>query len=428
MPDSRLVQIIIQTALEEGIDPGLALAAAEVESGFNILAVGDNGQSYGIMQEHVKGRGAQAPRDYDPINQVRRFAAEVRNVLSGGYQGTIGEIIAAAQRPFNQAEAAKKYQAAYQRWSGPKAPSGVEPMAGGGTSLDDISSLVSKWMDAGGSGTLADFVQHHIEVFGSPPSQKIIVSSGKTASLGEAFNQSLKEYEQSLDARKKREALNPQEVQKETAQPWYFDMMTPEQQTAWVQGQIPGGATAGSSQEERQLQGLISRGVLTQEAADQLALAGLLKGLTGGASTRTEFESERGLREAQTAEIYQRMENEPLAQYLKRLSTAVSIGQLQRDVAKDKFDRAMQVDTARRNAPGEAASALKTLGGMAVPSNYTFPLTGMQTEPQSFQPFIDAVMPQIPQEYMEMGPDPALMQQLAQAASKMQAGTPPMPQ
>lgn len=254
----------------------------------------------------------------------------------------------------------------------------------------DLVEAWQQWMSEGGSGNINEFLLH----FRSTRGEAISVPDSTIS----AFTTLIGKQEEA-----KPSATSEVDRQREIAAIESNYNITSEQAT--IIADLP------TDQKNRILRSLSAGGGL---------------GSSSGGSTRVEFPSEVGLREAQTAEIYQRMANEPMEQYLKRLSAAVKIGELQRDQAKELFDRQLQVDKARREAPGEAASALKTLGGMAVPSGYTFPLTGMQTEPQSLQPFIDAVMPQIPQEYMEMGPDPALMQQLAQAAAQMQAGSPLM--
>lgn len=44
--------MIVRIAKEEGVDPALALSIAQIESGFNPNAVGDNGNSFGLFQIH----------------------------------------------------------------------------------------------------------------------------------------------------------------------------------------------------------------------------------------------------------------------------------------------------------------------------------------------------------------------------------------
>jgi hypothetical protein len=110
MPDVQ--QIIRDTAIAEGIDPELAIAVARQESGFNVYAVGDGGDSHGLFQENIHGRGAGRAPDYDPVRQTQRFAADVRRLLSTGFTGTYGEIGAAAQRPFDPVGYARSIDAA----------------------------------------------------------------------------------------------------------------------------------------------------------------------------------------------------------------------------------------------------------------------------------------------------------------------------
>ena len=44
--------MIVNIAQQEGVDPSLALAVAQQESGFNPSAVGDGGKSFGLFQIH----------------------------------------------------------------------------------------------------------------------------------------------------------------------------------------------------------------------------------------------------------------------------------------------------------------------------------------------------------------------------------------
>lgn len=107
--------VISSTATASGIDPLLALAVVEMESGFDPYAVGDSGNSHGLFQENVYGRGAGRAPDYDPTRQTQRFAADVRRLLASGFRGTPGEIAAAAQRPADPAGYARKVDAIYGR-------------------------------------------------------------------------------------------------------------------------------------------------------------------------------------------------------------------------------------------------------------------------------------------------------------------------
>lgn len=101
------------TAQQSGIDPNLALATAMMESGLNPTIVGDNGDSHGLFQENVHGRGAGRAPDYSITGQTSRFAADVKRLLATGFRGTPGEIAAAAQRPYDPVGYARKVDAIY---------------------------------------------------------------------------------------------------------------------------------------------------------------------------------------------------------------------------------------------------------------------------------------------------------------------------
>lgn len=99
MSDPGVVQTIFETALQAGIDPYLALAVAQQESGFDPYAVGDNGNSFGLFQENVNGRGAGRAPDFDIVGQTMRFASDVLAYLQTNPNASPGEIAAAVQRP-----------------------------------------------------------------------------------------------------------------------------------------------------------------------------------------------------------------------------------------------------------------------------------------------------------------------------------------
>ena len=94
-------QIVADTAIAEGIDPDLALAVVNQESGFNVGAVGDNGNSHGLFQENVNGRGYGLNGDIDPVAQTQRFAADVRAFIQANPGASPGQIAAGVQRPYD---------------------------------------------------------------------------------------------------------------------------------------------------------------------------------------------------------------------------------------------------------------------------------------------------------------------------------------
>lgn len=114
-PQGDVRSTISSAAQRAGIDPRLALAVGIVESNLNPAAVGDNGESHGVFQERlVYGRGGFTTPDPDPARQTERFAADVRRLLASGFRGSVGDLAAAVQRPYDPADYARKVNAAYQ--------------------------------------------------------------------------------------------------------------------------------------------------------------------------------------------------------------------------------------------------------------------------------------------------------------------------
>jgi hypothetical protein len=114
-PQGDAASTVSRVAQQSGIDPKLALAIAQIESGMDPSAVGDNGDSHGLYQENVHGRGAGRAPDYDVARQTQRLAADIRAALAAGFSGTPGELAAAVQRPANPRGYAAKVNAIYAR-------------------------------------------------------------------------------------------------------------------------------------------------------------------------------------------------------------------------------------------------------------------------------------------------------------------------
>lgn len=117
----RIIGIIRQVAETFGLDPGIGLATAEIESNFDQYAVGDTDTQYsshGIFQERlVVGRGGFRSPDRDPERQSTRFYEDVKRYLASGGGGTPGQIAAAVQRPKDQAAYALKVDRAYTAYT-----------------------------------------------------------------------------------------------------------------------------------------------------------------------------------------------------------------------------------------------------------------------------------------------------------------------
>lgn len=110
-----VIEAITQAANEYGIDPKLAIATAQVESGLNPQAIGDGGTSFGLFQLHRGGElGNMSPQQaFDPLTNARRALSEFANVKKNFPNLTDpGRIAALAQRPADPNGYAAKVNAA----------------------------------------------------------------------------------------------------------------------------------------------------------------------------------------------------------------------------------------------------------------------------------------------------------------------------
>lgn len=101
---SQIYNIIDTTASESGVDPTLALATAQQESGFNPYAVGDGGTSFGLYQLHQGGLlGSMPPSQAtDPQANATKAIANIAGIHNAyPFITDPGTIAAMAQRPAN---------------------------------------------------------------------------------------------------------------------------------------------------------------------------------------------------------------------------------------------------------------------------------------------------------------------------------------
>lgn len=118
--------LVRRISAQERIDPALALAVAEEESGFRPDAVGDNGCSFGLYQANrCGGAGTGIPVDalIDPDFNTRQFAQRIHETAASGSYATPGELAAAAQRPYDPRAYADAVNALYRKYvaTGPAA-------------------------------------------------------------------------------------------------------------------------------------------------------------------------------------------------------------------------------------------------------------------------------------------------------------------
>lgn len=111
-----VVDLITRVARELGVDPKLALAIAQQESGLNPMAIGDGGHSVGLFQLNDAGEGAgmSVAARQDAETNARIALTQVAAVAREHPDWTPGQIAAAAQRPADQAGYAQKVNALYQ--------------------------------------------------------------------------------------------------------------------------------------------------------------------------------------------------------------------------------------------------------------------------------------------------------------------------
>ena len=101
-------RVVAQVARRLGVDPVVAVAAMLVESGGNPRAVGDHGHSFGLFQ--LNTRGELAEHHLNP-NQAFNPVTNAQVALSyfkRGHSDNPGAMAAAAQRPANRADYARK--------------------------------------------------------------------------------------------------------------------------------------------------------------------------------------------------------------------------------------------------------------------------------------------------------------------------------
>lgn len=151
---SSIEQAIVAQAEANGVDPRLALATAQQESGLNPAAVGDQGTSFGLYQLHEGGElGNLSPgQAFDPSTNASVALSVMGQVIKANPQiSDPGTLAAMAQRPADQAGYAKSVDAIYDSSSYfPQVPADATP-----AQLDKISwSKVGQAVGQGVGGLL----------------------------------------------------------------------------------------------------------------------------------------------------------------------------------------------------------------------------------------------------------------------------------
>lgn len=149
---SAITDIIDRVAQALGVDPKLAEATAQQESGFNPNAIGDGGHSVGLFQLNDRGEGAgmTVAQRQDPETNARIALTQIHNVAVAHPDWSPGHIAAAAQRPADQVGYARSVDAIYAASGGATGGGG----GGGGGGL--LGSIPSPGDLLGGAKDLID--------------------------------------------------------------------------------------------------------------------------------------------------------------------------------------------------------------------------------------------------------------------------------
>lgn len=94
---------LMEAAEQYGIPPAVMFATAQQESGLNPQAVGDQGTSFGLFQEHEGGELTSVAFAENPVDAAQKAAQTFAAARAQMPNATWGQIVAAAQRPANQA-------------------------------------------------------------------------------------------------------------------------------------------------------------------------------------------------------------------------------------------------------------------------------------------------------------------------------------
>lgn len=98
------VDLALMNAAEHyGVPPAVMFADAQQESGLNPKAVGDQGTSFGLFQEHEGGELTSVAFAENPVDAANLAASNFAGMRAQMPNATWGQIVAASQRPADQA-------------------------------------------------------------------------------------------------------------------------------------------------------------------------------------------------------------------------------------------------------------------------------------------------------------------------------------
>lgn len=102
---------LLNAADQYGVPPAVMFATAQQESGLNPKAVGDQGTSFGLFQEHEGGELTSVSFAENPVDAANLAASNFAAMRAQMPNSTWGQIVAASQRPANQAAYAQSVNA-----------------------------------------------------------------------------------------------------------------------------------------------------------------------------------------------------------------------------------------------------------------------------------------------------------------------------
>lgn len=100
--DPTVDAALMNAAMTYNVPPAVMFATAQQESSLDPTAVGDQGTSFGLYQEHEGGELGTIANAEDPIYAANLFAQTVSAQKAQNPNATWGQLAAAAQRPANQ--------------------------------------------------------------------------------------------------------------------------------------------------------------------------------------------------------------------------------------------------------------------------------------------------------------------------------------
>lgn len=144
--DASVDSALMLAAQEYDVPPAVMFATAQVESGLNPKAVGDKGTSFGLFQEHEGGELTSVASAENPTYAANLAASNFAGMRAQMPNATWGQIVAASQRPADQAAYA-------QSVNGQLGKAGTQPA---GPAQKTLGSGVSQQLMTPGSGVTSD--------------------------------------------------------------------------------------------------------------------------------------------------------------------------------------------------------------------------------------------------------------------------------